>query len=645
LGHHLTNLGLHIAVTLLLFQFLREITGSFWRSVCVAALFALHPLHVESVAWASERKDVLSAFFFLLTLLAYTRYVQRKLDLSLVTGHSRFYILALALFALGLMSKPMVVTLPFVLLLLDFWPLGRIRLAISELKLRAPQLVIEKIPFLLLSIGASVATYAVQKHGGAVSSLHSYPLTSRISNIFVSYARYLFKTFWPANLTVIYPYQSHWPVGLIIASVLVITLASGYACVQARRFPYIFTGWFWFIGMLVPVIGIVQVGREAMAERYMYLPSIGLLVAVIWGARDLSLALGDRLHWHAPSALSAARFASAVAIVPTLAFCAALTFSQVKIWRNGETLFARAVSLYPHDADSLSSLGTALTASGHSQQALPLLTESVRLDPTIPDAQLNFATVLINLGRSEEAIVPLETLAKRFPTRTDVHMNLGCAYFHVGRMAEAEASFAKATALHPDDPQLHYNLSMALMRQSKFDPAMTELSAAVRLNPSYAINAAGLAPRDPILHYYLGTVLLMQSHDRQGIDELSLALRLDPNLREAHKNLGIVFKKLGQIDDSIRHFSETVRLSPESIDDRLNLAAALLDTGRTAEAIADLNASLALAPSNATVHCRLAEAQARNHESDQAIAHYREALRLSPGLPEAQHELAVLLNR
>ena len=283
-GHHLVNLLFHIANTLLLFFWLNKLTGALGRSFFVAALFAWHPLHVESVAWAAERKDVLSAFFWMLALIAYARFA----NLSKVQSPKSkvFYILALFLFACGLMSKPMVVTLPFVLLLLDFWPLQRF--PISDFRFPVFfRLVLEKIPFFALAFASCLITYLVQKSGGATWSQAALPFHARIANALVAYVRYISKTFWPADLAVIYPYSRHWPAVLVGGAALVLAAWTGLFLWRARRNPHLIVGWLWFLGTLVPAIGLVQVGSQSMADRYTYIPGIGLFIVIVWGANDL----------------------------------------------------------------------------------------------------------------------------------------------------------------------------------------------------------------------------------------------------------------------------------------------------------------------------------------------------------------------
>ena len=411
-GHHLTNLLFHLANTLLLFLLLQRMTGSLWTSAFVAAFFAWHPLHVESVAWASERKDVLSTFFFLLTLWAYVRYaeLQRHVPASNNTQHAtrntpppprtthhapRYYLLSLFLFALGLMSKPMLVTLPFLLLLLDFWPLQRLRLPAlqgSRSKVQGPAfdvpapaltphsstlwpLLREKLPFFALALAASVVTYLVQRTSGAVSSFESLPFQSRVANALVVYVRYLSQTLCPAHLAAIYPYSRHLPVGSIIAAAVLLTGLSAFFLLRANRHPFLIVGWLWWLGTLVPTIGLVQVGSQSMADRYMYIPAIGLFLLIAWG---LSALFDPWPHKR--------KFLAAAGVL-ALAGCLACTRSQLKYWQDSDTLFRHAIAVTTDNYIAYDGLGSALDALGKPDEALACFSESVRLKPHYSDGQ------------------------------------------------------------------------------------------------------------------------------------------------------------------------------------------------------------------------------------------------------------------
>jgi tetratricopeptide (TPR) repeat protein len=640
-GHHLMTLLQHTGVSMLLCVMLFRLTGAFWRSALVAALFAIHPLHVESVAWASERKDVLSALFFLLTLAAYSSYARGRAPkvegravededrrakgegsgrAAEASGHSTrdarhstlFYFLALALFALGLMSKPMLVTTPFVLLLLDLWPLQRFAVAPTAANTKLSpspfvSLLAEKIPFLVLAIAASVVTFVVQRADGAVASLEHRPLSLRLGNALVSYVRYLGKTFWPTDLALIYPYPKAWSILAVIASASLLLAVSVFVCLRLKKNPYLFAGWFWFVGMLVPTIGLVQVGRQAMADRYMYLPSIGLFILLVWGAHDLLL-------WLESSAATRTRLGRAFAAsgsILLLGLCIPSTFCQAGYWRSGETIFRHALAVTKDNGPALDGLGAALIAAGRPAEALPLFEDAVRLDPSSADAHFNLGTVLMQSGRASEAIPHLELVVSTFPQNVKARINLGCALFNLGKLAEAESQFETAAKVDPSNPQSHYALGTVLLAQSKLEAATAELSTAVNLNPKYVSEAVKLNPNAPLLRYNLGTILLMQSHVADALEQLSAAVQLDPNFREAHRNLAIAFMQQGRQSDGIAHFREALRLNPNDADLHGDLGVALLEQNQPEQALAQFREGLKLKPQDLKLQQRLSEAQAR----------------------------------
>jgi tetratricopeptide (TPR) repeat protein len=427
-GHHLTNIFFHIANVLLLFAWLNGTTGALWRSALVAALFAWHPTHVESVAWVAERKDVLSAFFWLLALLAYTRYTKNP---SLAT-----YLLGLLLFACGLMAKPMVVTLPLVLLLVDFWPLGRFPLS----NFRFPilfRLVLEKIPFLLLALAASGVNYAAQSNSGATWSVDALPLHVRFANALVSYVRYISKTFWPADLAVIYPYEKHWPLWFVLTAAGLLLIWTVLVIVRTRQNPFLFFGWFYYIGTLVPVIGLVQVGPQAMADRYLYLPSIGLFVLIVWGANELLVAQPHQT-----------KIAALVGTVALGAFVIITSF-QLQYWQNSLKLLVHTVAVTSDNYAADAYLGGELESAGLNDAALPFFAESVRIAPTFAIAQWNLGLELLRRGRAAEAAEHLAVTAKLTPNDPVIQCYYGKALAAAGKLAEAKAQFTGVLRLKP----------------------------------------------------------------------------------------------------------------------------------------------------------------------------------------------------
>jgi tetratricopeptide (TPR) repeat protein len=624
-GHHLTNLVFHIANTLLLFWLLDNLTGALWRSAFVAALFAWHPLHVESVAWAAERKDVLSAFFWMLTLLAYTRYAQKGPGAPDARRSTREYFLALFFFACGLMSKPMVVTLPFVLLLMDFWPLNRCRWtnppaekfpSISELAVSVKSiagLTLEKLPFFALAAAGSAVTYLAQKSGGAMSG---DSFSFRVANALWAYMRYISKIFWPVNLAVIYPFQERGLAGLAILAALLLTVWSGLFILLARRRPWLFVGWFWFLGTLVPVIGLVQVGAQSMADRFSYLPGIGLFILVVWGLSDVLGAQPRRQK------------ALALAGIAALAGCLAVTSLQLKYWRNSITLFRHAIEVTTDNHVACACLGQALDAMGLEDQALTFCRESVRIEPNYPLGQFYLGLVLWKKGEPDEAIGHLNAAAKSMPHNTAIQYNLGKFLLEHGQPDKAAAHFAAALNDNPDFSEAHNALGKTLLAQGKLQPAAGQLS-----------QAAALDPGNPQFHYDYGTVLLANSNLDEAIAQFSEAARLKPDFADAQGNLAVAFARQGKTAEAIAHFSKAVELQPDNPEAHFNLGLAFLNHDQPTEAAAQFSEELRLKPNEMKAHYRLAQALQRQNKLAGAVLHYREALRLTPDFPEARNEL------
>jgi Flp pilus assembly protein TadD len=482
-GHHLVNILFHIANTLLLFFFLRSTTGAQWRSAIVAALFAWHPMHVESVAWVAERKDLLSAFFWLLTLLAYVRYTQdatveetfptanSSANSKPKTQHSKlYYTLALLCCALALLSKPMAVTLPFTLLLVDIWPLRRI----SNLKFQLSTfiwLIVEKIPFFLLSFGLCLVTFLVQRTAGAVSPME---WSIRLGNVPVAYARYLSKLFWPTDLAIVYPYVYHWPAPAIIGSVLMVLLVSVLALVFLRKKGWLASGWFWFLGTLVPVIGLVQVGAQSMADRYSYIPSIGLFVVVVWGVSELC---GARPNGKIILTLLGGS---------ALTSCVLAASLQISYWRDSTTLFLHAIEVTQNNYVAENCLGKAFENRGELARAAALYRDAVHIEPRYAISQYNYGLALIALGHKEEAFEHLAAAAKLDPRNPDAQFNLGIFFLQNQRWADAAPCFEATLKLRPDYAPAHFRLGEALVKLGKHPEAAAQFREALRLKPDLA---------------------------------------------------------------------------------------------------------------------------------------------------------------
>jgi hypothetical protein len=428
-GFHCINVLLHTVNTVMLFWVLSAMTGAVWRSAVVAALFALHPLHVESVAWVAERKDVLSTLFWMLTLAAYLAYVRRPR-----VGR---YLLVMLTLGSELMAKPMLVTLPFVLLLLDYWPLRR-----SD---SVRQLVLEKVPLFALVLASCALTFLVQRRSQAVASLERFPLDVRVGNALLAYATYLGKTFWPLHLAVFYPHP-----GATISIVSVLAAASLLLVITVlvlgpgRHWPYLAVGWLWYLGTLVPVIGLVQVGNQAMADRYTYVPLIGVFLALTWGASDLARA------WHMP------RFVLAAGTVAVLAACVILTRTQEAYWKDDLSLYPHTIAVTQRNVLAHYNLGKALKDLGRPAEAETEYRTAIELAPTDAKIHNNLGNVLTDLGRREEALTEFrQAIALDFETALP-HLNLGRALLEEGRFAEALASLQRGHELGSRDPHWPY---------------------------------------------------------------------------------------------------------------------------------------------------------------------------------------------
>jgi tetratricopeptide (TPR) repeat protein len=477
-GYHLTNLFLHMANALLLFLILQRMTGAIWQSGLVAAFFSLHPLHVESVVWITERKDVLSTLFWLLSILTYSRYVER--------AGLKNYLLTCMAFALGLMAKPMLVTLPFLLLLLDYWPLQRMganqwqgncpqdRQSLAERKRSTPQLLVEKIPLLILAAVASIVTIYSQQSWDAVKSTVQFPLTVRLANAVLSYATYIGKMFWPANLAVLYPHPgSSIPVWQIVASVMFLSAVSIMVIRAARRYPYLLVGWFWYLGTLVPVIGLVQAGDQAMADRFTYIPLIGLFIMLTWGGTDL-LTKNLPLRKFTPVLIAL--------LVSALTIC---SWWQVRHWRDSISLFQHTLSVTENNATIHNNLGNVLILAGRYEEGAAHFTRAIEIIPNNLKAHLNLAVALVHLGKPDQAIDHYMTALKLEPNHPGAHNNLGNALVMQGKPEEAIPHFRKAIELDDDYAEPHNNLGVVLARQGRLDEAIRHFSDALRLNPDY----------------------------------------------------------------------------------------------------------------------------------------------------------------
>jgi Flp pilus assembly protein TadD len=496
--HHLTNLVFHIANTLLLFWVFYRMTDSPWRSAFVGALFGVHPVHVQSVAWVSERKDVLSAFFWILAMLAYVAYARKP--------EWKRYLLVFAALALGLMAKPMLVTLPLILLLMDFWPLDR--------KEPFRRLVLEKVPLMVLVGASSVVTFVVQSQG-AVAKLENAPVGLRFQNALQSYLAYIGKMFWPSDLALLYPYRFQVPVWQTVTAFVVMAGITILAVWFARRRPYFAVGWLWYVVSLVPVIRLVQVGVQSMADRYTYIPYIGLFVVIAWAI--------PKHPAFAPGGFAA---------VVLLAFVAR---EQTQLWRNSITLWRHTVRVTVDNPHARANLGNELLREGRREEAIEHLLEAVRLDPRYLEAQYNLGIALMNLGRVEEAAVHFQEAVAIKPDYADAHNNLGLLLAVQRKPEEALTHYSEALRLNPKHVEGHSNIGVLMMALGRTDEAFAHFTEALRLDPA---NARA--------HNNLAGALTMQGKFDEAIREYSEALRINPGYAEARSRLELLLGRRSQ---------------------------------------------------------------------------------------------------
>ncbi len=518
-AHHLVSVGFHIANVLLLLLLFRRVAPAMWPAAIVAAIFAWHPLHVESVSWACERKDVLSTFFWLLATHSYALYVEKsKVSPGSARGH---YLLSLSFFGLGLMSKPMLVTLPFTLLLLDIWPLNRFAFGAgihnagwrSNAGRRLLQLSLEKAPFFALSMASSVITFFVQTREGAVVALEHLPVESRLANAVVSYVRYLGKTFWPMDLTIYYPPSSWagWQVGLSLLLILCVSVA---ALLAVRKQPPFFVGWFWFLGTLVPAIGIVQVGAQAIADRYMYVPMIGLSIAVIWPLKQYIERVA-RVRWAFVSIL-------------TLALGCLLWQSsrQVRIWRNNETVFKHAISIDGRNLVAGVMLANSYLQDGKFGEAEKEFKRVLAINPDFPELYFNLGNLYVQQQRTSDAITQYEAAITKHPNYAEAHANLGVALGMQNRFEEAIAHYDQSLTLQPNQPDLLRNIALDLMSLRRFEDASLRLQRALELDPSDAMSL-----------FLLGNAHLALGKTSEAAAFYTRALQVKPDFAEAEERL------------------------------------------------------------------------------------------------------------
>ncbi len=641
--HHRVNLLLHIASSILLFIFLSKATGQLWPSGFVAAVFALHPLHVESVAWVVERKDVLSTFFWMLSVLAYLGYVKRRNLLN--------YLVLLLVFAAGLMSKPMLVTLPCVLLLLDYWPLRRVS-GLPALSGGAEQkptgspasglhLIAEKLPLFALAAASSTITMFVLHR---VSSA-ALPPAARIENALIAYATYIAKVFWPTHLAVFYPHRVMLgadvaaAVKAVGAAALLLVLTFTFVRLR-KKAPWLLVGWLWFLGTLFPVIGIIQSGGQALADRFSYVPLIGLTVCITWAFKDF---------------LSRVRVPGAIpgiAAVIVLAAAATGTAMQTLHWKNSKTLFEHAIAvtqnnyvahehlgyyfasqgemdkatehfrkvlqIRPGYTSALNGLGLVLIGTGKADEAIKYLDAAVKARPDYADAMVNLGTAFAQQGKPEQAIPWLEKAVQLEPDSPVAHSRLGVSLAAAGNAGQALVHLQKALELGMDDPAVYYNLGLMAIGRTDYDGAIGYFNKAVKLDP-----------RHLKAHLKLGQILAARGGAEQAIEHFRSALDADPNCVDAHIQLGFTYARRKEFDKSIEHFRQALRINPSDADLYVHLGVALAGQGNDGDALAQFEYALQRNPDLIAAHVQIAGILKRQGERDKASAHLQKALKVA----------------
>ncbi len=666
--HHLTNLLFHIANTLLLFFIFHRMTKAPWKSAFVAALFALHPLHVESVAWVAERKDVLSTFFWMLTMGAYIHYVehqtkdgrQRSEDGEKWTGILRFpfsvfrYLAVFIFFALGLMAKPMLVTLPFVLLLLDYWPLQRFepkksaqefrtrvvgplsankrkgkssrnrtpgsgpgRAVQAMVKEEKPAdheyqwalvrpLLLEKIPLFALAALSCIVTFIVQKKGGAVGSIEAFPPGVRIANAFVSYIIYIGKTIWPNNLAVFYPHPGLRPLWQVLGAVLLLSAVTFAVIRTAKRFPYLAMGWLWFAGTLVPVIGIVQVGGQAMADRYTYVPLIGLFVMAAWGIPELLKKWRYRKE---------ALFALSALILPCLLI---VTWTQVGYWRNSIALYDHALKVTNRNDTIYENRGDANYRLGNLKQAIEDYDRAIEINPKYPGTYNNRGAAYAKLGDHRQAISDYDRAIEINPKHAGAFSNRGAAYVELGNHRQAISDYDRAIEINPEYADAYNNRGAAYGKLGNHRQAISDYDRAIEINPEYAE-----------AYYNRGVAYGELGNHRQAISDYDRAIEINPKYADAYSNRGAAYGVLGNQKQAIEDYDRAIEINPEHARAFNNRGLAYGRLGDNRQAISDYTRAIEINPDYAKAYYNRAVAYSELGDSRQAIEDLKTAARFN----------------
>ena len=634
--HHLTSLLFHTANTLLLFWILKRMTGLVWPSVFTAAAFALHPLHVESVAWVAERKDVLSGFFWMLTIAAYIRYTEHR-----CVGRYLFVFFA---FGLGLMAKSMLVTLPFVLLLLDYWPLDRFRWERQNIR----RLITEKIPLFILTLFSSVIAF-ISQQGARTSEIGiDVSLSGRISNAIVSYLVYILKTIYPTRLAVLYPHPgNNLPVYKPIVAFIILAAISAGVIYMARRHRYLLVGWLWYLGTLVPVIGFVQVGLQAMADRYTYLPLIGFFIMVSWGGSELFAKWRYRRVGFA--------IAAGFALIGML-LCTRL---QLRHWHNSETLFKHAISVTKNNFTMHYNYGKVLSDESRFEDALVHFNQALQINPRDYDARNNKGLALLDLKKYDEATLCFKEALTLRPGHYETVLNMGLVMARQGKFTQAVKDFNTVLEMKPYWPRVHYNLGLALTQMGRLDDAFKHLTKALYLELGldntdeeqpliydpyieidkiieYGAKPIKVGPNYAAANYILGEAMFQSARINDALKCWTVVSLLDPDNHKAHNKLGKAFYQLGKTEQAVEQWMEAICLNPNDAQSHFNLGEAFVDQDKFDEAVKHFNEALRIKPRWPDVCYNLGNIYYRQGKFDLSVKQYAEALRFQSDFLKAR---------
>ncbi len=606
--HHFTNVLIHALNTILLFIIFHKMTGAVWRSAAVAALFALHPLHIESVAWISERKDVLSTFFWMLTMMGYLWYINHR--------NIRRYLVVVTFYILGLMSKPMLVTLPFVLLLLDFWPLHRLDLIQTgdndnnDVKVmgessgrwsRLPSLILEKIPLIILvTISCGITIYA---QWGAVGSFEALPIGTRIANAIISYVAYLWKMLWPLNLAAFYPYPGFFNPPKVVLCAIFLLIISALVIYNARKSPYLLVGWLWYIGTLLPVIGIVQVGSQSMADRYTYIPLIGIFLSLVWGLWELFC----RLRY--------GKITLVVVFVSALIFFTVITQIQVGFWKNSETLYRHALEVTENNCVAHNGLGLVLSDKGDIEGAISEYNKAMLMNPM-------FYQALFNLGRAykeeREPIMAIEYYLEGLqinPNLPSDHNDLGDLFVMTGQTDEAIKQYGESLRLDPYQPVVYNNLGNTYIHKADLKKAADCFKAAILINPDY-VEA----------HRSLDNVQIAQSKIEGSISMLKQELEAQPRNQALYEQLADLHRQLGELDEATFLYQKALSIKPDYTKALYGLALIYSTRQEYAKALDMLQGIRQFQPGNPEVYYKIACIYAKQKKVNESISWLKQAI-------------------